>query len=578
MTLTFTFMLNEENHSVDWTDGMIVSTSDEMTRQIDTVLETYKFVPFMTATIMVPATLDDEQGAYGVITYAIEEIADFGGRKYPSVVVNQDQFDYLPEGQLSRFEDMDKAKQSFGGDRSAAARYAAQVRWGKRDPEFDPLSVKEVTSNEMEQYLDSLYPFPDDEDYPFTSGHEAAIKEYTDEGWAINGALRGQAQEGVVIRPYSTVGQMDSAFEAAEPLTKAIVLHRGLDLKSFTEDGKATIAFFDGMKVGQSFSDPAFGSTSASGKIGDEFGARSRIRMKIVVPEGSKVLPINTMIGMKHSYAGEKEVLLPRNTRMRLVKRQYGEWENISGEGLTLTFVVEPTGGVQKARERRFGSRSEAGQYAAQVRWGNRGQDTPAVDPTTIPERTSKQSIEILDAMYPEGGTAVFSADEMFGITNYQIAGKNINRKLREGKDQGVATIVDQSIEKSVPLSKDMVFHRGIDFAKDSQAEEALKMFSSMKVGDSFQDAGYTSTTTSRPLAQQWAGITGLRFEIVVAKGTKVLPMNQILGKKTLYRAENEILLPRKAKFKVFSITEEMNANGGRERPKTTKVIKVVLQ
>jgi hypothetical protein len=475
--------------------------------------------------------------------------------------------------------DLEKAKQSFGGDRSAAGRHAAQIRWGKKSPDFDPLSVKEMGTNEMEQYLDSLYPFPDDEDYPFTSGHEAAIKEYTDEGWAINGALRGQANEGVVIRPYSTVGQMDSAFDAAGPIDKAIVLHRGLDLKSFTEDGKATIAFFDGMKVGQSFSDPAFGSTTASSKVANEFGARSRIRMKIVCPEGTKVLPINTMIGTKHSYAGEKEVLLPRNTRMRLVKRQVGEWENMGGEGLTLTFVVEPTGGVQKAREKRFGSRSEAGQYAAQVRWGNRGQDTPAFDPSTVKALTSKESIEILDAMYPEGGTAVFSADEMFGIKNYQIAGKNINRKLREGKNRnGEAAIVDQAIEKSVPLSKDMVFHRGIDFAKDSDAEEAIKMFKSMKVGDSFQDAGFTSTTTSRPLAQQWGGITGVRFEVVVAKGTKVLPMNQILGEKTLYKAESEVLLPRKARFKVFSVTEEQNANGGRERPKYTKVIKVVME
>jgi hypothetical protein len=475
--------------------------------------------------------------------------------------------------------DLEKAKQSFGGDRSAAGRHAAQIRWGKKSPDFDPLSVKEMGTNEMEQYLDSLYPFPDDEDYPFTSGHEAAIKEYTDEGWAINGALRGQANEGVVIRPYSTVGQMDSAFDAAGPIDKAIVLHRGLDLKSFTEDGKATIAFFDGMKVGQSFSDPAFGSTTASSKVANEFGARSRIRMKIVCPEGSKVLPINTMLGTKHSYAGEKEVLLPRNTRMRLVKRQVGEWENMGGEGLTLTFVVEPTGGVQKARERRFGSRSEAAQYAAQVRWGNRGGETPAFDPSTVPLSSRDDANAVLDAMYPEGSVGILNGTEKGAVVEYQLRGGSVNAELRDGNDKiAVVGFVDRAFEAAVPLPTDMVFHRGIDIARNRDGKKAVEFFQQVQVGESFSDKGFTSTSTDKPLAKQWGSITGVRLEIVVRKGEKVLPMNPILGKRSMHRSEHEVLLPRGRKFKVWGISEEPNLYSGRNRPEYTRIIKVVME
>lgn len=552
MTLTFTFKIDKEEHSVEWTNGEIISTSDKIAQQINTVLQTRKGVPLMTAAITVPASLDNEQGAYGVITYAIEEIADFGSGRYPFVSIRDDQTDVLPKGQLSPFEGMDKAKQSFGGDRSAAARYAAQVRWGKKAPEFDPLSVKEVTSNEMEQYLDGLYPYPDSEDYPFTSGHEAAVREYTDEGWAINGALRGQAKEGVVIRPYSTVGQLDSAFEAAEPLTKAIVLHRGLDVKNFTEDGKAAISFFDGMKVGQSFSDPAFGSTSTSTKIGDEFGARSRIRFKVVCPEGSKVLPINTMIGTKHSYAGEKEVLLPRNTRMRLVKREYGEWQNISGEGLTLTFVVEPANGVEKAKQSFGGDRSAAGAYAARVRWGNRSNDSSNANMATL--ESDPEAIQAMKNSYPSNYEEVWSEDELMAVQSYVAGGTWINNGLRTGEiwsDEELrddAYNLDSAIDKAPPLPKALLVHRGIDRKTDYRVISSLK---SLKVGESFSDDAFSSTSTSKKTAERFTD--KVRIEIALPAGTKRALHLSVLGVGKYGFGESEVLLPRGAGFKVLA-------------------------
>lgn len=50
------------------------------------------------------------------------------------------------------------------------------------------------------------------------------------------------------------------------------------------------------------------------------------------------------------------------------------------------------SGGLDKARERKFNSRSEAGRYAAQIRWGNRGAQT-AEDPAVAALKQEAESI-----------------------------------------------------------------------------------------------------------------------------------------------------------------------------------------
>jgi hypothetical protein len=64
----------------------------------------------------------------------------------------------------------------------------------------------------------------------------------------------------------------------------------------------------------------------------------------------------------------------------------------------------------------------------------------------------------------------------------------------------------------------------------------------------------------------------------VVRKGEKVLPMNPILGKRSMHRSEHEVLLPRGRKFKVWGISEEPNLYSGRNRPEYTRIIKVVME
>lgn len=245
--------------------------------------------------------------------------------------------------------DDDLEKASFGGNRSAAGQYAARVRWGSRSDTmlyapkpFDPLTVKEKSSHALEQELDGYYPHRDDEDYPFTKTDRDTVTQYTEVGETINKELRNfAATPDAYDNPQAkawveNATKVDKVFEKVEPLEKPIVLHRGLDISRRPE----ALAFFGNLKVGQSFSDPAYFSTSISSKVGTDFAFDSRIRLKVVVPAGKKVLPVNTLLGKRHGYALEHEALLPRGSKFKVVEIVKEKFDAV-GEGTTIKVVLQ---------------------------------------------------------------------------------------------------------------------------------------------------------------------------------------------------------------------------------------------
>lgn len=245
--------------------------------------------------------------------------------------------------------DDDFEKASFGGNRSAAGQYAARVRWGSRSDTmlyapkpFDPLTVKEKSSHALEQELDGYYPHRDDEDYPFTKTDRDTVTQYTEVGETINTELRNfAANPDAYDNPQAkawvdNATKVDKVFEKVEPLEKPIVLHRGLDISRRPE----ALAFFGNLKVGQSFSDPAYFSTSISSKVGTDFAFDSRIRLKVVVPAGKKVLPVNTLLGKRHGYALEHEALLPRGSKFKVVQIVKENFDAV-GEGTTIKVVLQ---------------------------------------------------------------------------------------------------------------------------------------------------------------------------------------------------------------------------------------------
>lgn len=332
MSLIWKFTIDDAAETVEWADGAMRCTVEQIIIDIDSLISQGDKLPCGSATMMVDPTLDTEGGAYAVISRAVFQNADFLSVTYPLSDATVGDDVVLPDD-----EEMDKA--TFNGNRSAAGAYAARIRWGST---FDPLAVKEVGGHTLEQQIDSAYPHKEDEDFPFSASQSTAILDYTEEGWSINNELRakGAGDPEATSEHSKTIKKMDSAFDSAEPLANPVVLHRGLGVDN-TPEAKPTIDFFLQLKVGQSFMDPAYISTSTHDKISTEYAANSKIRFKIVVPAGKKVLPINTVLGKRNHYFGEHEVLLPRGSKFKVVEIINETWDTELGVGRTIKVVME---------------------------------------------------------------------------------------------------------------------------------------------------------------------------------------------------------------------------------------------
>lgn len=333
MSLIWKFTLDKEPQTCEWLpSGAMRCTSEQVIADIDSLISDGAKLRCGSATLMVDPTLETEAGAYAVISEAVFMNADFLSIQYP-------QCEATVTSDVVLFDDEEIEKASFNGNRSAAGAYAARVRWGNT---FDPLAVKETGGHALEQQIDAAYPHKEDEDFPFTSSQSAAVLDYTEEGWSINNELRakGAGDPEATSEHSRTIEKMDSAFDSAEPLADAVVLHRGLGVDN-TPAAQPTIDFFSQLKVGQSFMDPAYISTSTHDKISTEYAANSKIRFKIVVPAGKKVLPINTVLGKKNHYFGEHEVLLPRGSKFKVVEVVNETWDTKLGVGRTIKVVLQ---------------------------------------------------------------------------------------------------------------------------------------------------------------------------------------------------------------------------------------------
>jgi hypothetical protein len=87
------------------------------------------------------------------------------------------------------------------------------------------------------------------------------------------------------------------------------VLYRGVNSKLLNLPGN-----------GKEFVDPAFVATSADPAIGAAFGEMLIIK----VPKGATALDVNAALGDQTLYASQKEFILPRNSRFRVVVNEDG--------------------------------------------------------------------------------------------------------------------------------------------------------------------------------------------------------------------------------------------------------------
>jgi hypothetical protein len=170
-----------------------------------------------------------------------------------------------------------------------------------------------------------------------------------DLGFDIRDALqeKGLSRNDFADDMRNLVSNMDQAFEVVPPLTKPVVVYRGVNIAE-SQDLYA-IAFYKNLQPGQIIYDPAFSSTSVDKEMASNWAAQGDDKILIIrVPAGTKA--INPISSWTYGYTemdthvhapNEKELLLPRNTIFKVMSNngKYIELEvvqpgSFKGQGL----------------------------------------------------------------------------------------------------------------------------------------------------------------------------------------------------------------------------------------------------
>lgn len=131
-----------------------------------------------------------------------------------------------------------------------------------------------------------------------------------------------------------------------------------------------------------------------------------------------------------------------------------------------------------------------------------------------------------------------------------------INEALRDPQisDDGYKStidLLDRAIDTAPPLRDELVAYRGVN-------GDGSKFFETLKVGDIWEDKGYTSTTIDAGVAQQFGmtSMQGLVFRMKLPAGTKgIFPSgyHEPMYGWTPSMTEAEFLMPRGSKFKIVA-------------------------
>lgn len=251
---------------------------------------------------------------------------------------------------------MDKA--TFGGDRSAAGRYAAQVRWGNRgnqaaenrDEDFlwMTMDAQMLQSNNeaASGVAESVRPVSGEE-------YDAVFRYSQEDNELINLWLRGVIKKPTAneherddLRVDETVKALDGMFERSAPLDRDVMIVRGVTFPAglSAENSRVKpLLQLGNLQEGDSFKDGGFVSGSSLLRPMSDFDGP--IRLEIVIPKGSKALPIHRL---GSGFEEEAEWLLPRGKRFRVLSRDEDAYRPRSRptqlrdvESVTLRVVME---------------------------------------------------------------------------------------------------------------------------------------------------------------------------------------------------------------------------------------------
>lgn len=265
-----------------------------------------------------------------------------------------------------------KAKKKRFASRSEAARYAASIRW-QNNRSGGPAEFGQIQSSEyMALQREFEMGLPSHRGALRLSEREMAAKvlsDYLESATSINTYLRSTTEGRTKPEIEAFISSFDSL---AVPLPKDATLFRGVaDENQFIPQN---------LGVGQTFIDKGIVSTSineqtaAGFSSGEQFGQEPKTGTQLIeirVPQNTPILaPENRF----HDWEGE--ILLKPGTQFRLVSTEILPSRRGGTYSRSVVEVVADDA-MMKARARMFASRSEAGRYAAHIRWANARGEQP---------------------------------------------------------------------------------------------------------------------------------------------------------------------------------------------------------
>jgi hypothetical protein len=221
--------------------------------------------------------------------------------------------------------------------------------------------------------------------------------------------------------------------------------------------------------------------------------------------------------------------------------------------GAVLKWIVEP---VQKhgSHDQKTHGNWASGDYENLSDWYK--------DESKVFASETEREVYFMEKLFSQrlkGFTELNNPEFTQAISFYQSAGGyHMNEALRDPQIsddgyKGTIDSLDKAIETAPALSEELVAYRGVK-------GNGLDFFDKLKVGDTWEDKGYTSTTIDAGVAQQFGGqqpyYDGLVFRMKLPAGTKgIFPAgyHEPLNGWTPDTTEAEFLMGRNSKFKVVA-------------------------
>ena len=252
------------------------------------------------------------------------------------------------------FGALEKAAAKQFSSRSAAGRYAAQVRWGTRG---------QTTASDRRRAT-------------LTTTADVTVKDSKDGSKRVSATFQYQTPEGETVTLFAS-GTLGAPKEPDPHTAETYGKDPRYGFSPAWFDGTQTVsveAFVGREKVG--YVDANELRSYASGNKSLTIGA----------PTGQiEITHIAVTDGWKRK--GIATAMLTASERMTLNGKTIVHSTALTDMGREFAEAVKNVDAIEKARQRQFSSRSEAGRYAANIRWANRrgGQTTqPTSSPLTM--------------------------------------------------------------------------------------------------------------------------------------------------------------------------------------------------